>query len=382
MHRKQLKINWTNTLFLTISPLIGVVGTALYTARYGVTRWEIIPFFVMVAFTGLSITGGYHRLFAHRSYKANPLIKLFYLVFGACATENSALHWTSDHRNHHRYVDTDLDPYNAKEGFFHSHIGWIFFQDSSGRSFDNVRDLQKDPLVMWQDRYYIPISIVVGGGVPMLLGAVAGHPLGGFLWGGALRLVLVHHMTFLINSWAHIFGNQPYSTSDTSRDCWWLAFLTNGEGYHNFHHKFQADYRNGVRWFQWDPTKWLVWGFSRLGWTQQLNRVPHEVIMRARLDAAMSKAEANLTPLPSAARASLQEKLVLHRGRLAEIMANWSRARARYIELRVSAQKGSEEKRAHYKVLLRKYRADLRKATAEWREILQAHSRQWGYQTI
>jgi len=381
MIQKQRQISWVNTLFLTISPLLGIVGTAFYVYFNGVTRWELIPFVVLCGFTGLSITGGYHRYFAHRSYKPNRIVELFYLIFGACAVQNSALHWASDHRSHHRYTDTERDPYNAKEGFFHSHMGWIFYRDPSERSYDNVRDLQADPLVMWQQRYYVPIAIVVGGLVPLLLGAVAGHPLGGFLWGGALRITLVHHSTFLINSWAHIFGTQPYATTDSSRDCWWLAFLTNGEGYHNFHHKFQADYRNGARWFQWDPTKWLILGLSSLGLARRLHRVPQEVIIKARIDAAMAQAESRLGPLSWEARTAMQEKLAIHRSRLAEIMTSWAHARARYVELRISAHKGSEEKLTHYKALLRKHRADLRKATSEWTETLRAHNRQWGYQT-
>jgi stearoyl-CoA desaturase (delta-9 desaturase) len=189
-------------------------------------------------------------------------------------------------------------------------------------------------------------------------------------------------MTFLINSWAHIFGTQPYATSNTSRDCWWLAFLTNGEGYHNFHHKFQADYRNGVLWFQWDPTKWLIWALSSFGFTEQLNKVPQEVILKARLEAAMSQAELRLKPLSGEARAAFEETLVLQRSKLNEIMAGWAQARVHYVKLRISAHHDSNEKLLHYKAVLRKHRADLRKAKVEWRETLRTHSRQWGYQTI
>jgi len=154
--------SWLNVFFLTVTPLIGLFGTGAYVMLNGVTRWELVPFIFLVFATGLSITGGYHRYFAHRSYKANPVIKFFYLFFGACAIQNSALHWASDHRYHHRYVDTNDDPYNAKEGFFYSHMGWIFFKDPPGRNFNNVRDLQADKMVMWQHRYYVPIAILGG----------------------------------------------------------------------------------------------------------------------------------------------------------------------------------------------------------------------------
>jgi stearoyl-CoA desaturase (delta-9 desaturase) len=219
MTRPSLSIHWVNTLFLTMTALIALIGTPLHIYTIG-TSWPLIGVFVFyLAATGLSITGGYHRLFAHHTYQANRMVKLFYLLFGAAACENSALRWALDHRNHHRFVDQEGDPYNIRYGC--------------------VRDLMEDPLVRWQHRFYLPIAIFVGGGLPLLIGYFLGNALGCFLLAGVARTVIVHHSTFLINSLCHFMGKQPYSLADSSRDSAFVALLTCGEGYHNFHHRFQ-----------------------------------------------------------------------------------------------------------------------------------------------
>src|ERR1700733_14796782 len=131
-------LHWPNVLFLTLSPIAAIASAAYYIPRYGVRPIEIFAFVLMFFATGLSITGGYHRHFAHVSYKAHPLVRIFYLVFGACAMQNSALHWATDHRMHHRFTDTDKDPYNAGKGFWSSHIGWIFYKTPGDRNFTIV----------------------------------------------------------------------------------------------------------------------------------------------------------------------------------------------------------------------------------------------------
>ncbi|MBI3291875.1 MAG: fatty acid desaturase [Elusimicrobia bacterium] len=277
------QLDWANFIFLLFSPLIGVVGTIYYSFHYGIHPVNVTLLVAFFWLTGLSITGGYHRYFAHKTYVSHSLLKLFYLVFGACALQNTALRWASDHRNHHRYTDTEKDPYNFQEGFWYAHVGWICYKRPSDPSqFTNVPDLLNDRLVMWQHRYYLLIAILIGFGIPTLVGLAFGHPLGGFLWGGILRVVLVHHFTFLVNSASHRFGKQPYANDDSSRDCWWLAFLTNGEGYHNFHHKFPSDYRNGIRWFHWDPTKWWLCSLRMVGLTSRLNKVSTQALLQAR----------------------------------------------------------------------------------------------------
>ncbi len=200
----------------------------LYVYLVGVS-WSLIGVFVFyLAATGFSITAGYHRLFAHRSYDANRFIKLFYLLFGAAACENSALKWAADHRYHHRFVDQDADPYNISRGFFYAHVGWVFLKRPPDSCLDAADDLVQDPLVSWQYRFYIPLAILVGGVLPLLIGYFLDDALGCFLLSGVTRIVIIHHSTFLINSLCHFAGNQSYSLEDSSRDSGFAAILTLG----------------------------------------------------------------------------------------------------------------------------------------------------------
>ena len=245
---------------------------------------------------GMSITGGYHRLWAHKAYEANPALKWLFAFWGAGALQNSILVWASDHRRHHRHVDdNELDPYSAGRGLWFSHMGWMLREyRSNTEDFSNARDLQRDPVVMWQHRHYLALTLFMNLGLPLLLGVWLGDIIGTLLLVGLLRLVINHHVTFFINSLAHFWGSRPYTQSNSARDNGFLAFLTYGEGYHNFHHIFQADYRNGVRWWQWDPTKWMISACAHLGLAHSLNRVPDFRIQRALLDTEFDRARAKL----------------------------------------------------------------------------------------
>ncbi|MEM6820966.1 MAG: fatty acid desaturase, partial [Verrucomicrobiota bacterium] len=251
---------------------------------FGLPWYTVALFLVLFCASGLSITFGYHRLFAHKAFEAAAPLRWFCLVFGAAAFENSALDWVSDHRRHHKHTDHDQDPYDISRGFFHAHIGWILFKLKPLPPYDNVADLQKDKFVMWQHRHWLEIAFVVGFIFPTIIGALIGGwvgALGGFLFGGVLRTVCVQHCTFCINSLCHSIGNQPYSRRCSARDSWIMALFTFGEGYHNYHHEFQHDYRNGIRPWHWDPTKWLIWGFSKFGITKKLRTVPETKIQAA-----------------------------------------------------------------------------------------------------
>ena len=335
-----LSIHWVNTLFLVTTALIGLIGTPLHIYTIG-TSWPLIGVFVFyLAATGLSITGGYHRLFAHHTYQANRMVKLFYLLFGAAACENSALRWALDHRNHHRFVDQEGDPYNIRYGFFYAHIGWVFFKQPAyfnnleNSSYDCVRDLMEDPLVRWQHRFYLPIAIFVGGGLPLLIGYFLGNALGCFLLAGVARTVIVHHSTFLINSLCHFMGKQPYSLADSSRDSAFVALLTCGEGYHNFHHRFQYDYRNGVRWFHFDPTKWLIKTLETLRLAKGLRRASDLHIFRARLDIQRAQAEQRLAGLSQEFREAMIRKIHSTYETLLATYGSWRELKQEYRSIR------------------------------------------------
>lgn len=280
---EHLKINWMNASFLTALPIVSITCLIFYTYHNGIRFIDILNFFLMYSFTGIAITAGYHRYFSHKTYECNKIIQFLYAAFGAAALENTILAWSADHRTHHQFVDSKKDPYNIKKGFFWAHMGWIYFDDPEKRTYTNVPDLKKNKIVMFQEKYYFVLALLFGFGLPMLIGAIEGRPWGGLIWGGIVRQLCTHHSTFLINSAAHVFGTQPYSKGNSARDSWWLALFSFGEGYHNFHHTFPADYRNGLKWYQWDPTKWLIKTLSLVKLSENLRKTPEQIIQKAKL---------------------------------------------------------------------------------------------------
>lgn len=258
------------------------LGLPLYIYYRGVNTSHAIMFAVLFLASSLAITMGYHRFFAHSTFKAGKVIEAILLFFGAASYEESALKWSSMHRRHHQFTDTDMDPYNIKRGFFYAHMGWFMFYKQSV-AYNNTKDLQKSKLVMHQHQHFQSWAFLSGIALPMVWGLAVGDWLSALLWGVAAKICLVGHTAFFINSFAHTFGSRPYDTSISARDNWVGAFLTNGEGYHNFHHKFPMDYRNGIRWYHWDPTKWMIWTLSKCGLAWDLRRTPDELIKSARL---------------------------------------------------------------------------------------------------
>ena len=289
-------INWPATLVLTLTPLLALILIPWYSWNYDFSTAAWVSFFIIFPLNGLSITAGYHRLWAHRAYEASWPVRFVLMIFGTMAVQNSILFWSAGHRNHHRFVDdVDLDPYSAKRGFWFSHIGWMLRDYPSGHlDYKNVPDLKKDKMVMFQHKHYTLLAVLTNFGIPLAIGYMSGDVWGVFLLAGLLRLVISHHFTFFINSWAHISGSQPYTDQNTARDNPVMALFTWGEGYHNFHHIFQYDYRNGVKWWHYDPTKWLIYGMSKLGLARKLRRIPRFIIEKAEVEMKFKHAEKTL----------------------------------------------------------------------------------------
>ncbi len=329
--RQPAPILWATVLMfvLTFAAAVIVVPWYGFTHGYSVAAW--VWFAVLLYANGLAITTGYHRLWSHRTYDAHWSLRVVFMIFGAMALQNSVLMWASGHRNHHQFVDNDdRDPYSARRGLWFSHIGWMLRRYPSGETdFSNVRDLQRDPVVAFQHRYYYPLAIGLNVLVPLGLGWLHGDLWGVFLLAGVLRLVVSHHLTFLINSVAHAFGRQPYSDDHSARDNGWLAFLTYGEGYHNFHHQFAHDYRNGIRWWHWDPSKWIICSLSWVGLTRRLRRTPAVAIQRARLAMQFRRVEANLKDrganLPHVDLERLRATIAREYDQFVATLAQWSK---------------------------------------------------------
>ena len=289
-------INWPATLVLTLTPLLALILIPWYSWNYDFSTAAWVSFFIIFPLNGLSITAGYHRLWAHRAYEASWPVRFVLMIFGTMAVQNSILFWSAGHRNHHRFVDdVDLDPYSAKRGFWFSHMGWMLRDYPSGHlDYKNVPDLKKDKMVMFQHKHYTLLAVLTNFGIPLAIGYMSGDVWGVFLLAGLLRLVISHHFTFFINSWAHISGSQPSTDQNTARDNPVMALFTWGEGYHNFHHIFQYDYRNGVKWWHYDPTKWLIYGMSKLGLARKLRRIPRFIIEKAEVEMKFKHAEKTL----------------------------------------------------------------------------------------
>jgi stearoyl-CoA desaturase (delta-9 desaturase) len=356
---------WTNIMVFSLTMLGAIVLVPWYgiVSGYGAAAW--VSFVAFLCLNELSVTAGYHRLWAHRAYDAHWSVRLAYVVFGTMAVQSSVLVWASNHRTHHSFVDdNDRDPYSARRGFWFSHIGWMLRDYPSGHTtFANARDLQRDPMLVFQHRFYVPLALATNFGLPLLAGWLAGDLWGVFLLGGVLRLVVSHHFTFFINSLAHIWGDQPYTDRNTARDNGVLAVLTFGEGYHNFHHLYGSDYRNGVRWWQWDPTKWLIGGLAALGLARNLKRVPDVMIQRARLTMQLRRIEARLAQ----ARARwqmpdidhLREQLAAEYQALTLLVGEWSKAREAWVE-RTRAGLAERWERANFRRQTREVLSNMR----------------------
>lgn len=275
------RINWLSTTII-FAPLIGLlIGISFVPLRRATLILSVIQYFL----TGLGITAGYHRLWSHKAYHAAWPVEFVLLAWGAAAFEGSARWWCRNHRAHHRYVDTEQDPYSVHKGFWYAHVGWMVLKQDSRRSGRvDISDLNAHKWIMFQHRNYLPIAMTFGFALPLAIATFGwGDPAGALVFACFGRMFFVHQATFFINSLAHTFGNQTYSKEHTSYDSIVTACLTLGEGYHNYHHEFPHDYRNGVRWYHYDPTKWTIRLLSVFGMATRLVRFPTNEIEKAKV---------------------------------------------------------------------------------------------------
>ena len=334
--KEQAPINWPAAIMFTVTTLVTLVAVPWYGLSVGYSLAAWVAYIALTVMTELAITAGYHRLWSHNTYKAHWSLRLYYAIFGAMALQNTVLDWCSGHRTHHRHVDdVDKDPYSAKRGLWFSHMGWMLrnYESSASITFDNVKNLQKDPIVMWQYKHYLPIALGLNIAIPAALGIIFNDFWGMILLAGFLRIVTAHHFTFFINSIVHKWGKQPYTDENTARDNAFFAILTHGEGYHNFHHIFQNDYRNGVRWWQYDPTKWFIVLTSWLGLSTDLKRVSNFKIQRAKVQMQFKRAQAQLSQ--SAQKELWEEMLEQEYEQFRANLAEWTELQAgKYQEAR------------------------------------------------
>ena len=370
---EQPGLRWDVVIIFAGSALAALIGVPLYGylhGGYAPTLWGLFILFIL--WNGLSITAGYHRLWAHKSYQAHPLVKVIFALGGALSAQNSIKLWCSNHRSHHQFTDNDArDPYSAGRGLWFSHIGWMLRDyASSATNFHNIKDLEKDWLVNWQHDYYWVLAITLNIIVPLIIGRLLGDAWGGLLLLGFLRLVLCHHTTFFINSLAHFWGKQPYSDEYSAKDNGLIAFLTYGEGYHNFHHTFQWDYRNGIRWYHFDPTKWLIASLSWVKLTHSLKITVPEKVEQALARMQLQSARARVSCLKTMNTDRWQSLLEDEYEQLILCLNEWSVCRREWLEFR-SASLVKKLEHTDLFQNLKRLEKDLNLRRQQWRILTQ-----------
>ncbi len=352
------KICWPVLLYLLGYHAFLAVALPIYLINHS-PSWGIIGWTLGLTFiSGLAITAGYHRLFSHSAYKAHPIVEAVLVFFGSLATQGSVLRWANDHRLHHAFVDTDKDPYSVKKGLFHAHMLWMFFR-SDAIDPKVVADLKRSKLLVFQDKHYVFCMLSSNILAFLFAGWWLGDYLGAFLFVWWVRMFLLHHTTWCINSLAHYCGTQFYSKEHSAVDNYLISLLTYGEGYHNYHHTFAQDYRNGINWYHFDPAKWLIWTLHKLGLATGLKRVNNERIVRQMLlshrDHILSKVKASF----HAQKDLLAEKI----DRVSEHL---SARLAQYHELLGQYHKGKKELMQEIRLMKKTLKTDWK----EWKSAV------------
>lgn len=267
----------TANVVVILLPLVGLIWAMAYSWGWGLTGVELSIFAVMYLLTGLGVTIGYHRYFTHKSFKTGRVMTAVLGVLGCMSVEGSIIHWVASHRCHHQHSDTHEDPhsphshgagfFNIAKGFWHAHIGWLF--EPIPHDLDKyVPDLKSDKLVSTISRLF-PLWALLSLLIPAAAGGLITMSWTGaflaFLWGGLVRILLVHHVTWSVNSICHIWGTRPYRSHDESRNNPIVGVLALGEGWHNNHHAFPTSARHGLRWWQLDVSYLIIRGLERVG---------------------------------------------------------------------------------------------------------------------
>jgi stearoyl-CoA desaturase (delta-9 desaturase) len=296
---------WITGVGIAVNHIIGVYAILWHYDAPAVYWWLCL---LMGSLQLLGITAGIHRLWSHQAFQAATPVRYCLAIWSMAAWQGSIKWWALRHRLHHRYTDTDLDPYDARRGFFYTHFGWLFTKPEYELAFStiDVSDLARDPVVAWNTTYYPTAVILFGFFFPTILGHVVGvkyvdddtwqgHGAWlGFLYIGVIARIISWNGIFLINSYAHWTGAKAFNRDISAATSFLAAFLSMGEGNHNFHHEFPKDCRHGVRWYAWDPTKWLLFALEAFGGAWQLYRSDAHLITQSELQQNIKRAQEEL----------------------------------------------------------------------------------------
>jgi stearoyl-CoA desaturase (delta-9 desaturase) len=259
-------------LIIVVTPLLGTLLAIRLLWQFAVNWSDLVLLAAIYSVTLPGVTIGYHRMLTHRSFRPHPVVKAIFLILGSMSAQGPAIEWAASHIKHHALADREGDPHSPLDGFFHAHMGWLF----NGMADPNVycRHLVKDKIVVFISYTFwlwVALSLVV----PYMIGGWAG-----LLWGGFVRIFLLQHVTFSVNSVCHTFGKREFSTNDQSHNEWIVGLLAFGEGWHNNHHAFPRSAFHGLHWWQFDLSGYLIWILERLGMVHDVYRIPSALLER------------------------------------------------------------------------------------------------------
>ena len=275
---------------ITVLPFVAL-GVVCWQVWADLLRWsDVAVFLIMYVLTGLGVTVGFHRHLTHRSFKTSRPLRGLLAILGSVAIEGPVISWVADHRKHHTYSDQEGDPHSphvghggglrgALKGLAHAHVGWLFIHTHRGARKRYARDLLEDPVVSFVDRTFLVWALgglVVAFGLGYAIGGTLDAALTALLWGGGVRMLVVHHVTYSINSLCHFFGRRRFPTDDESRNLLWLALPTFGESWHNNHHAFPTSAFHGMRRWEIDPSAMVIRALEKLGLVWDVVRIEPE----------------------------------------------------------------------------------------------------------
>jgi stearoyl-CoA desaturase (delta-9 desaturase) len=275
---------------ITVLPFIAL-GIVCWQVWSDLLRWsDVAVFMIMYVLTGLGVTVGFHRHLTHRSFKTSRPLRGLLAILGSVAIEGPVISWVADHRKHHTYSDQEGDPHSphvghgggfrgALKGLAHAHVGWLFIHTHRGARKRYAPDLINDPVISFVDRSFLVWALggfVAAFGLGYAIGGTLDAALTGLLWGAGVRMLVVHHVTYSINSLCHFFGRKRFPTDDESRNLFWLALPTFGESWHNNHHAFPTSAEHGMRRWEIDPSALVIKGLERLGLVWDVVRIDPE----------------------------------------------------------------------------------------------------------
>lgn len=281
------KIDWIVVSVLLFLPIILAFSLLWYSRKYTISWKEcyitISTFYILTITVGVAI----HRLWAHAAFKMNKILEFLFMLLASATLQGSVIGWASDHERHHSFTDTERDPHtplkfkNKVLGFLWSHIGWMMLSGKKEITKNTISRLGKNKILVWQFKYYWQLAVSMNTIVPSLIGYLLFDDtiqgiLAGLIFMGVGR-ALQQQVTFLINSITHFVGEKDYSNGSAG-DIWWLFIILFGENWHNFHHTFANDYRNGHKWYHFDVHKWIIFLLSKIGFAWDLVCTPDERI--------------------------------------------------------------------------------------------------------